>query len=182
MRRIDAANQPLRRRFLIAGGAVELPCAEQTRNILEFQRQFQLCCINAVIFNGIGKARNLAMLQTGNRAVHSNLHILRQRGAHALNIHLLGIFSFGLYEKLMAFLIRKAHHLILDGRTIARACSLNHTAEHRRAVEVIPNNLMCFFVGIGQPAKNLRLRNILCCMRKGKRHDIFISVLRLHFL
>lgn len=74
MRRIDAANQPLRRRFLIAGGAVELPCAEQTRNILEFQRQFQLCCINAVIFNGIGKARNLAMLQTGNRAVHSNLH------------------------------------------------------------------------------------------------------------
>ena len=114
------------------------------------------------------------MLQTGNRAVHSNLHILRQRGAHALNIHLLGIFPFRLYEKLMAF-------LILDGGAIARACSLNHTAKHRRAVEVIPNNLMCFFVGIGQPAKHLRLRNILCCMRKGKRHDIFIPILRLHF-
>ena len=98
-----------------------------------------------------------------------------------MDIHFLCVFPFRLYEKLMAFLIREAHHLILDGGAIARACSLNHTAKHRRAVEVIPNNLMCFFVGIGQPAKHLRLRNILCCMRKGKRHDIFISVLRLHF-
>ena len=67
MRRIDAANQPLRRRFLIAGGAVELPCAEQTRNILAgktFYFYNDLCLKERTrdLYNIVGMVKNNGVL------------------------------------------------------------------------------------------------------------------------
>ncbi len=148
---------------------------------LKFQRKPQLCRVNAVVFYGISIARDFAMLQPGNRAVHGNLHIFRQGRGHPLNIHFFRIFTLRLHKKLVTFLIGKTHHLVLYGRAIARPCAFNQPAEQRRAVEVVAYDLMGFFVGIGQPAERLRAGNFLRRMCEGKGDDIVIARLRLHF-
>lgn len=96
---VDTAHKPLCGRFFVAGGAVELTSGKKTVIVLEFQRKLQLGGIDTVILDGICKTGDFAVFQTGNGAVHGNLHILRQRGGHPLDIHFFGVFPFGLLRK-----------------------------------------------------------------------------------
>ena len=182
MHRIDAADETLRRRFFVTAGTVELTRGEQTGEILEFQRQFQLSRIDTVIFDGIGKTGDFAVFQTRNGSVHGDLYIFRQGRTHPLNIHFFCIFPFGFYEDLMSFLIGKTHDLIFDGRAITRAGTFDDTAEHGRTVQVVTDDLVCFFVSIGQVAQCLRFFDIFGFIFEGERYDILVTILGLHFV
>ena len=90
-RGIDAGNQALGRRFLVAGGSVKLSGAVQARYLDKFERGFQVERVDAVVLDGVGVAHDLHPLKTDNRAVERELHILRQRGGKPLQVHLLGV-------------------------------------------------------------------------------------------
>ena len=51
----------------------------------------------------------------------------------------------------MAFFICKTHHFIFDRRAVTRAYTFDFTAIHRGTVNIARNDLVRFFVSIGQP-------------------------------
>ena len=55
----------------------------------------------------------------------------------------------------MPRLIGEADNFIFNGWTVTRANSLNHTGKHRRAIQILPNNLMGRRVGVSHPTTQL---------------------------
>ena len=129
--RIDTGHKSLYCCLLITGASVKLSSGKKPPDLFEFQRCLQLQRIDAVILNGICIPDNLYILQSRHCPVHGVLHILRQRTGHAAQIHFIGIKSLRLHKNLMPFLIWKFYHLVLDGRTIPGACSLDHAGKKR---------------------------------------------------
>src|ERR1700685_1379680 len=68
----------------------------------------------------------------------------------------------------MALLIAKAHHLVLDGRAIARAAALNYAGIHRRAINAAANDGVSIGVGEGEVAGNLGLIDARGAEREGR--------------
>ena len=81
----------------------------------------------------------------------------------------------------MSVLIRKFYNLIFNGRTVSWSCTFNNSCINWRAVQVIPDDLMCFLICISQPAGNLVDLHIFRISCKGKRYNSLISFLLLHF-
>ena len=113
--------------------------------------------------------------------IHFFLYILRQRAGHSSNIHFICVKSFRFNKYLMAVFICKTNHLIFNRWAVSRSCSFNHTGIKRRSVQICPNNLMSFFIGISQPAGFLLNLYILRICGKRKRHYSLITKLLFHF-
>ena len=103
---------------------------------------------------------------------HLHLHLLRERGGEALNIQLLGVQPHGLDEQLVPGLVGKAHHLVLDGGAVTGPHPLDRPGEQGGAVEVVPDHLMGFFIGIGEIAHRTVVRGRFRHKRKGDGHVI----------
>ena len=178
-RAIDAGDYALRRRLFIAAAAVDLPCEEQTLDRLCLERRQERGGVDAVIFDRIGEAHDLAIFQAYDRVVHLELHVYGQRAAHALNIEFVGVSAFGLDEDLVAFLVGEADDLVLDGWAIARTDALDRAVEQRRAVEVGEDDVLCLLGGIGEVAR-ARVGDEAVC-HEGEGIEFFVSVLDGHF-
>src|SRR5581483_6209923 len=61
----------------------------------------------------------------------------------------------------MPILVRKAHDLVFDGRTIARAARLNLPGVHWRPVQVSADQVVDGFVGVRNVAIELVLGDLL---------------------
>ena len=85
-------------------------------------------------------------------------------------------------QEVLHNLIRKAHHFVLDRRTVARTGSLNHSGKQWRTAQIIPNDLMCLFVCISQITGHLIYLHILRVCGKGKWNNFLISKLFFHFV
>ena len=70
------------------------------------------------------------------------MHVHRQAGRQSLQVHFVGVFAARLDKHLMAFLIGKAHHLILKTGAIARADALDLAAVEGRAVQILQYHLL----------------------------------------
>ena len=132
--RIDSGHQSLGRRFLITGTSVKLSGTEQVLHHLALQRRLQTLRIDAVVFDGIGRPNDFAVLQPRDGMVELPLNILRQTGRHSLNVHLIGIQTLRLHEKLMPLPIPETRHLILDRRAVPRSYPHDVTGIHSRLV------------------------------------------------
>ena len=60
-----------------------------------------------------------------------------------------------LNKNLMAVFIGKTMNLILNRRAITRTDALNFAAEHRAAIEILADDLMCALIGVGDVAADL---------------------------
>ena len=96
-----------------------------------------------------------------------------------MEIQLFGVQSTGLYKNLMPGLIRKADKFGLDAGAVAGTDALNGTVKQRAFVQVGPDNLMGFFVGVGEVAYSPVVNFSSGGEGKGFRH--VISRLKLHF-
>ena len=72
----------------------------------------------------------------------------------------------------MAFLVTKAHHLVLDRRAIARPAALDHPAVHGRTVDAAANDLVRPRVGVREMARDLVLFDPLGAKRKRRRRIV----------
>ena len=80
----------------------------------------------------------------------------------------------------MPLLIREAHNLIFDGRTIPRPGSLDVAGEQRRPVDILPDDFVGLFVCVREVTHGLLPCDVLGPVFKGKRHDGLIAALHFH--
>ena len=132
----------------------------------------QLRGVHAVILNGVGRPGHLRPLQTGQGVEHLDLHILRQGGGEPLNVNFLRVQPHGLQKELVPGLVRKAHHLILNGGAIPGTNPLNDPGEEGGPVQVGPDDGVGFLVGIGDVAAHPVGRGLLGL--KGEGHGILV--------
>ena len=118
------------------------------------------------------------MLQPRDGAQHGHLHVLGQGGGEALDIELLGVQAHGFDEELVALLIGKADHLVLNGGTIAGSHPLDHPGVEGGAVQIGPDDRMGLLVGIGEPAHRPVFRRLLGL--KGEGDGSPVSLLALY--
>ena len=67
----------------------------------------------------------------------------------------MGIQTLRLDEHLVAGLVGEAVDLVLDGRAVARPDPFDHPGEHRRAIEIVEDDLVGALVGMGDMAADL---------------------------
>ena len=84
-----------------------------------------------------------------------------------MNIHLLGIQTAGLDKQLMAVFVRKAHDLRLDTGTVPGANAGDGAVVHGAAVEILFDNAVGLFVGVGQVAHRLIVKRVSGAEREG---------------
>ena len=156
-RSVDARHKPLRGCFLVAGGAVELTRTVKSANRLEFQRGEHLQRISAVVFNGVGVPHDLSVFKAVKRAQHLVLHVGRQRGGKALNVHFLVVLAHGLYKELVARFVGKTNEFVLNRGAITGPCAVNLTGIQRRSLDVGENDLVRFVVCIDDMTRYLLL-------------------------
>ena len=78
--RVRAGKKPLRGRFFVPRGAVDLAGTKEPRYAFGLQRRPQLHRREIVVFDGIAIAEDFRSLQAGNQPQHGVLHIARQAG------------------------------------------------------------------------------------------------------
>ena len=177
-RGVDARHKALRRRLLIAGGAVELPRAVQAGDLFALQRGQQLRGVHAVVLDGVGRAGHLRVLQPGDGVEHFHLHLFGQGGGEALNIQLLRVQAHGLDEELVPGLVGEADDLRLDGRAVPGADTGDGAVVQGGSVQIVPDDGVGAVVGIGQIAHRPVFRGGL--RGKGEWHGVGVSGLHLH--
>ena len=176
---VDAGHQALNGGFLIAGGAVELARAVKTGDALGFQGGQQGGGVHALVFDGIGRAHDLGLLQTGYGPQHPDLHILRHAGGEALDIHFLSIQAAGLDKELVAGFLRETDNLGFDAGAVPGTHTGNGAVVHGAPVQVFPDDPVGFLVGVGQVAN----RGIVDGSFRAEGEGLHpgISRLQLHF-
>ena len=153
--RIDPRDQSLRRRLLIARGAVHLAGQEQPREGFALQGGGRLVRRHVVVLHRVAGAEDHRLLEARNRAQHRQLHILRQASVRALHVHLVGVPALRLQEQLVALLVGEAHDLVLDRGAVARTDALDRAIEHRCPVQVVANDPVRLRGGVDQRAGQL---------------------------
>ena len=178
-RRVDARHKALYRCLLIAGGAVELPCAVQPRHRLRLQRGLQRQRVDAVVLDGVGGPGHHRVLQAGHGVQHLNLNFLRQGGGEPLNVQLLRVQPHGLNKQLVPGLVGEPHHLRLDRRAVPWADPLDDAAVNGAAIQILPDDPVCFLVGVGEVAYRPVLRRLFRLEAEGQGRGV--ALLKLHF-
>ena len=179
-RGVDACQNALRAGLLVAAGAVDLAREVQTIQRAQRQVRAQLQGIDALVLDRVRQTQHARATKAGNRVQHGDLHVLRQRGGQALHIPLVGIKPLRLQKQLVALLVCKAHDLVLDGGTVARAGALDRALVHGRAVDVLADDAVRLRVGVGQVA--LRAVGKRTVRHERERGDDLVAGLRLHLV
>ena len=115
-RGIDARHQPLARRFFVTRRAVNLPAQEQSGNLASLERALQFRGIDGIVLDGISRAKHVSVFKARNRLQNRQLHVHRQRGAHAVDVDLVRVQALGLEEELVHLLVGKLYDLVFDRR------------------------------------------------------------------
>jgi len=97
-----------------------------------------------------------------------DLDVLREARGNPVHVDFFRVISLGLEKNVMAGLIRELDHLVLDRRTIARPFGTDDAGIQRRAMEVVADDAVRFFVRVRDPARQLPLGQALGKMGKGK--------------
>ena len=152
---IGSREQALTSRLFVTGGAIDLASEVESGDTLRFQRRIKLGGRAVIILHCVAGTDDLGLFQTRDAADEVVLYLIGQGSGDPIDIELAGVATLRFQENLVPFLLRKAHHLVLDRRTITRPNTLDPAAIHRRLVQIRPDNVMCLRVRVGDPAGDL---------------------------
>ena len=141
-RRVEAGDEALRRRLLIAGRAVDLPREIEPGKPPRLQARTKLARVDEIVLDGIAGPPHRRAFEPRDRPQHRFLRLPRQRGRDAVRVDRVVVEPLGLEKDLVPLALGKAHDLVLDRRTIARADAGDLARIHRRAVEIGANDGM----------------------------------------
>ena len=178
-RGVHARHKALHGRLLIAGRAVELARAVEAGQLFALERRGKLRRVDAVIFDGVGRAQHFGVLQPRDGVQHGKLHLLRQARGQALQVQLVRPEAARLQEELVARLVGEADDLRLDARAVARADAGDGAVEQRAAVQILADDGVRALVRPRQPAHGLIFRRLTGGKRERLR--IVVAALDLHF-
>ncbi len=131
-RRVGTGDEPLDRRFLVARGAVDLPCEIEALRAAVLERGLKLAWVTRVVLHRVARSRELGALETGDGAHERALHVERQARRDAVRIDLERVEAFGLEKDLVAGLVGEADDLVFDRRAVTRTHAVDRAC---RAVE-----------------------------------------------
>ena len=154
-RGIRSGDQSLAGGFLVAGGAIDLPGKIESGDAFGFAGGEELGGGAEIVFHRVAGADHLGIFQTWHGAQEGVLDLVGEGGGNAIDVNFMGVAALWLQEKLMAILLCKADHLVLDGGTIARPNALDLAGIHRGFVEILPDDVVRGGVGVGDPAGDL---------------------------
>src|SRR5579862_3516799 len=172
---VDARHQALARGFLVTRRSVDLAAEEQAGKLASFERAFQFGGIDRIVFDGVAGAQHVGSLEAGDRLQDRQLHIYRERGAHAVDVNLVRLQPLRFEIELMRLLVGKLDDLVFDRGTVTRADRLDLAAIHRRTVHVLANDAVGFRSGPGNVAGHLRVMMGHAFSTKAKRCGINVA-------
>ena len=167
---VDTRHKALDRRLLIAGGAVELPCAVQSGHLLGLQGGQQGQGVDAVVLDGVGGPGHHGVPQARDAVEHLDLHLLRHGGGKALDVQFLGVQTHGLHEQLVAELIREADDLRLKTGAVPGADALDQPGVHGGPVQIFLDDALRLLGGPSEPAYRLVIGRVLRGIGEGHRN------------
>ena len=121
LRGVDAGDQSLRRRLLVAGRAVDLPGEKQPGDALRFEAPRQLGRLDEVVLDGVPGPQQHRVFQPGQRMNELRLHVARQAHREAVDVDFPRVEPFRLEKDLVPLLVRKPDDLVLERRAVPRA-------------------------------------------------------------
>ena len=122
VRGVDARDQSLRRRFLVARRAVDLAGEKQSADTLGFEPARQLRRLDEVVFDGVAGTKQHRVLEPGQRVHQLGLHVARQAHRKAVDVDLARVDPFGLEENLVPLLVRETDDLVFERGSSADRC------------------------------------------------------------
>ena len=119
--RVDPRDESLRRRLFVSRRAVHLSGEEKSVQPFRFQRRVEIPGVVEIVLDRIGIGSEDGVFEPRNRMHHADLHLARQAAGKPVGIGQIqgGVCGLRLNENMMAVLIGKFHHLVLERRTIA---------------------------------------------------------------
>src|SRR5680860_1293571 len=121
--------------LITRGAAIDLAGEEQASDRLGLQAGFQTARIEVIVFDRVTGARNMRLLEAGNRAHQLILRLERQAGGDTVGIYLARGQAFRLDKDLMRSFVREPHDLVLDRRAVTRPDACYRAAVHGRAMQ-----------------------------------------------
>ena len=130
-RGVEAGDEPLPGRLLVAGRPIDLPGEKQPREPLRLQRRFELARIDVVVLDRVARADHMCALEPGNRRQQRALHFLRQRGRDSVRVDRGIVEPLGLEKDLVTVALAEADDLVLDRGAVARSAARDLAGIHR---------------------------------------------------
>ena len=117
-RRIDAGHEALAGRLFVSAGPVDLAGQIQARDLLVFERAFQLRGVDGVVFNGVAGAEHLGRFEAGDGGTIATCTSIGRAGAHAVDVDLVSLEALRLQKELVLVLVRKSCTILssIDGQ------------------------------------------------------------------
>ena len=154
---VDAGHESLAGGFLVAAGAVDLSGEVEAADFAGFEGALELGGVDGVVLDGVAGAEHLGRFEAGDGGEDGELDVDGERGAHAVEVDLVGVEALGFEKELVGVLVGKLDDLVFDGGAVARADGVDLAAVHGRAMDVVADDAMGFGRGVGDVAGHLRL-------------------------
>src|SRR5690606_19539518 len=156
---VDSREKPLRRRLLVAARPADLACEVEPFDEPRLERDVDLRRREEVILDRVAVLEDARLAKRRDRREDLVLHVPWKARRDAVQVDPRGVETFRLEEDLMALLLGEAHDLVLDRRAVTRPDALDRPGVHRRAVEVLANDLVSPLVRPRDVAFDLRQRD-----------------------
>ena len=95
-----------------------------------FQGVVQFLGIEEIILDGVAGPGDARLLEAPHGAYKRPLHIEGQGSGDAIGVQLVAGQALGLDENLVGIALGEAHHLVLDGRAVARPHAFDDPGIH----------------------------------------------------
>ena len=154
-RRVGPRHEPLGRSLLIARRAVDLAREKEAPGPLALERGQELIRRAVVIFDGVAIPHDHGPLEAGHHPHHRVLNIAGQARGDPVDVDLPRVPPFGLEKELVTLLVGEANDLVFDARAVPRPPRLDLAGEHRRAMEIGPDEVVDLGRGSRDPADHL---------------------------
>src|SRR6266550_3078063 len=175
--RIDAGDDALSRRFLVARRPVDLSREEQVLDRLHLEPRRELGGGIVVVLDRIPGACHLRALEAGDGVQELELDGYGQGSGEPVHVQLCRVEPLGLEKDLVALGRRELHDLVFDRGTIARPAPADRSAVQRRFLQMLLDDFLHLFAGPRDPARELpRSRHSLM---EGESELVAVAVLTL---
>ena len=179
--RIDAGDESLSARFLVAGRPVDLSGEEKIPDALRLERMVELRRVEEVVLDSIAGSEYLHVAERRDSFERPQLHVQGQRRGKAVQVKLGRVHPFRLEEQLVLGLVRESNNLRLDAGAVARPDTFDLPVVERRVGETFAKDFVAAFVGKARPAASLR-QLALHIVQIGELVEVVFPGLHLHLV
>ena len=139
-----------------------------------FQGVMQFLGIEEIVLDSVTGTGDAGLLEAPHGAHQLPLHVEGQGSGDAVGVQLIAGQALGLDEDLVGIALGEAHHLVFDGRAIARPHAFDDPGIHGRARQATADDLVGLFIGAGDETAGL-FRLIFMAAHEGEHRPGLVA-------